>query len=813
MAKLFPSEAKTAQYVKCKKGQALYFLSRFDSNVEARTTFAMKNYQLFLYFSLWCSISLIGQHIKAQSTWDTQRVIIRNETLVNTNQLEFSPVLYKNGIVFISTRHEGLFNEVEDTRIHLNTMSIYRSKRDAQGVLQAAQPMGGQLISTLHEGPVSFDATTETIYFTRNDTDRKAKKDGLLKLRIYAATKTENGGSWENVELLPFNIEEYNTAHPSLAVDGDKLYYASDRADGFGGMDIYVVEKKGDGWGIPRNLGPEINTADNEVFPFIHADGTLYFSSNGHSGQGGLDLYRAQQTGDRWGAAVNMGTAFNTPHDDFGLVVDRDNRNGYFSSDRPGGLGADDIYSFHLPQGSQNTRSAMTTLRVTDKDGYPISDASISYLNLDDIILSSPDSDAIVRLGVGENDNELVFQLDDKNATSTGMTDTGGQHDLSLQNGRYIVKINKAGYLPQQLALDTNRLPETLDVRLVPAVDCVNFKGIVLDNLNERAISGATISVRDNDTGTLVTLTSDERGQYEYCLKCSKSYTVTARKNGATSSDAPISTLASNCGKAPLGMTLYLDASAVTPAPIAAGTVINLKHIYYNFDDASLRPDARSDLDAAVAFLQSYPDVNVELGAHTDARGSSSYNQLLSQRRANNAVDYIISRGISVNRIVARGYGESRLKNDCMDDARCSELAHQQNRRTEITILNTDGSVAATSYDRPVSDRASNAGSSKRIRDNRIRSTPVVSTDDIDNDQVFMVVAGTFRNAANADERLEEVRNLGYYNARVQQLSDSPYYYAVVVDTFAGERQLAKRLVNTLERQHRLNAYVRTANR
>lgn len=784
------------------------------SPIVSKTTIAMGNYQSLFYGLIWLSVLTTSLTANAQLQLDAERIVVKNETLINTDQLEFSPVFYKNGIVFISTRHEGLLNEVEDTRINLNTMSIYRSKRDAQGILQAAQPLGGDLISTLHEGPVSFDPTAETIYFTRNDTDRKAEKDGLVKLRIYSSTKDSSGGTWGNVELLSLNIEEYNAAHPSLSVDGDKLYYASDREDGFGGMDIYVVERVGDDWGTPRNLGPSVNTAANEVFPFIHVDGTLYFSSNGHAGQGGLDIYLSRESNGAWSRAANVGNTFNTDYDDFGMVVDRDNRNGYFSSNRPGGLGADDIYSFHVESsepiqiagaGNQNGQIA---LKVMDANGNPLPDAVISYLNLDEIILSSVDSDEIVRLGVGEDGNELVFKLDDAEQTNKGLTNVQGKYDLQLKDGRYVLKIAKNGYLPQQFTFDSNNLPEDLMVNLQTAVDCVPFAGSILNNQNNRPISGATITVRDNDTGEEITITSDARGQYDYCLKCNKSYTVLATKSGVTSAAGQVSTKDKRCDKSlKLGTALYLDGAALGDAPIAAGTVINLEHIYYNFDDASLRPDARKDLDMAVEFLKMYPNVNVELGAHTDARGSNSYNQRLSQRRADNAVDYIISRGIAVNRIVARGYGEGRLKNDCTDSARCPETAHQQNRRTEITILNGDGSIAASSYARPVNDRASNGSS--RGSSGRISSSPVVRDSEYSN-QSYMVIAGTFRNSVNADERLEEVRNLGFYNAKVVQLSTSPYYHAVVVDQFTGERNSAERLVNTLEQQHRLNAYIRT---
>src|SRR5690606_37304434 len=167
----------------------------------------------------------------------------------------------------------------------------------------------------------------------------------IKNLKIYRAENV--GGAWKNVQELPFNGEGFSTEHPALSADGGKLYFASDREGGFGSFDIYSVTIHGDGtYGSPVNLGKEINTPRREQFPFLDREDNLYFASDGHPGFGLLDVFVAMQRDGGFGRPDNLGLPLNSGHDDFSLSLDRDGMRGYFSSNRPGGKGSDDIYSF-----------------------------------------------------------------------------------------------------------------------------------------------------------------------------------------------------------------------------------------------------------------------------------------------------------------------------------------------------------------------------------------------------------------------------------------------------------------------------------
>ena len=139
--------------------------------------------------------------------------------------------------------------------------------------------------------------------------------------------------------------------HPSLNYDGSRLFFTSNMPGGYGKMDIYFVDWDGTKWSDPINLGPEVNTSGNEVFPYIHDNGALFFSSTGLRGLGGLDVYMIDLSGSEWGKVINLGQPFNSKYDDFGLILDKESTRGFFSSNRNGGSGKDDIYAFEAPNG------------------------------------------------------------------------------------------------------------------------------------------------------------------------------------------------------------------------------------------------------------------------------------------------------------------------------------------------------------------------------------------------------------------------------------------------------------------------------
>ncbi|TVR81663.1 MAG: hypothetical protein EA412_02535 [Chitinophagaceae bacterium] len=268
---------------------------------------------------------------------------------INTESAEFSPAYYKDeSIVFPSS----VMVEQKNTR-NLDSwtdrpfLNLQTVTKLFDSIYTNPQPLPGKVNQRYHEGPLTFNSDFTEMYFTRNyynERSRQYDRDGILKLEIFHAKLAD--GIWEVTGAVPFSSKEFSNAHPTLTPDGNTMYFSSDREGGYGKGDIYVVHKTEDGsWGEPENLGSDINTEGEEAFPFIHSDGTLYFSSKGKIGLGGFDIYRATPNGDGWDVE-NVGPPINSPYDDFGFITDEFHQSGYFSSNRPEGKGSDDIYGF-----------------------------------------------------------------------------------------------------------------------------------------------------------------------------------------------------------------------------------------------------------------------------------------------------------------------------------------------------------------------------------------------------------------------------------------------------------------------------------
>jgi outer membrane protein OmpA-like peptidoglycan-associated protein len=279
-------------------------------------------------------------------------VKLYNATALNTPKLDFSPTYYKDGLVFVSTRKNASMNQ-QDEWINDNCMDLYYAPIQ-EGQIMAPQPFSDELNGKFHEGPVSFTDDQQKIFFSRNNYirgKRKTSKNKITKLKIYTAEQQK--GLWKNITELPFNSDEYDVCHPALSADERILVFSSSKGEGHqGGMDLYASLWVGGTWTTPINLGPEINTKGNELFPYLYKDGSLYFASTGHGGLGGLDMFVALFTGNNeqadWKFPLNIGAPFNSPYDDFGLILNAEENAGFLTSNRLGGQGQDDIYQFTI---------------------------------------------------------------------------------------------------------------------------------------------------------------------------------------------------------------------------------------------------------------------------------------------------------------------------------------------------------------------------------------------------------------------------------------------------------------------------------
>ena len=274
--------------------------------------------------------------------------LVLDKVSFNSPGIDFSPAYYQeNYIVFASNRAKGERDpKLPDPWNEGEFVDLFMVEVEAPLKYSEVMKFSSVINSKYHEGPVSFSAEGDIIYFTRTDfKGTRLRTDNQLnsRLNIYKAIKT--GSSWGKVERLDFNSKESNSAHPALSPDQEYLIFASDRPGGYGGMDLYISWSTGSGWGDPVNMGLEINTSGSEAFPFIDENGDLYYSSDFLVGVGGLDVFKAEKTGRKWKNPQNMGAPINSPKDDFGFIFDPNHKGGFFTSNREGLL--DDIYHFH----------------------------------------------------------------------------------------------------------------------------------------------------------------------------------------------------------------------------------------------------------------------------------------------------------------------------------------------------------------------------------------------------------------------------------------------------------------------------------
>ena len=286
-----------------------------------------------------------------------------NNLSINTEFSDFGSVQYKNMLVFASTRGGGREYQWNEQPF----LDLYKVEKQSDGSFSEVEVFSDELNTKFHESTATFTSDDQTIYFTRNNfVDRKLKKgeDGTTRLKILRATLNDEG-EWDNVEVLNFNSDEYSAAHPTINVDGTKLYFASDMPGTLGSSDIFVAEiDKNGNVGNPKNLGPMINTEAHESFPYINEEGDLFFSSNGKAGLGGLDVYVVRSLESKMEknqplGTENLGKPINSSKDDFGYYENLGTREGFFTSNRDGGKGDDDIYSFEVPQCEQTVEGTV----------------------------------------------------------------------------------------------------------------------------------------------------------------------------------------------------------------------------------------------------------------------------------------------------------------------------------------------------------------------------------------------------------------------------------------------------------------------
>lgn len=333
---------------------------------------------------------------------------------INTKYSDFGSSFFGDKIVFSSARPSGKVYEKKDSWTGEGFTNIYMANKSENGALSSAERVSGNINSKFNESTAVFTRDGETVYFTRNNyLEKKGKdKNGTINLKIYRAKLSK--GTWENITELPFNSDNYNVAHPALSPDEKYLYFASDMPGTLGQSDIFKVAiNYGGSFGTPENLGDIINTEGRETFPFVTDENELYFSSDGHPGLGGLDVFVFKVENAKWYKKVlNVGETLNSSQDDFGFSINSTTKLGYFTSNRDGGVGNDDVYKFKELKKIQYPCEQFLAGKVTDKvSGTPLNGAKVTLFDSDYKVLKVIMADKDAKFDFGQIECNAKYYL------------------------------------------------------------------------------------------------------------------------------------------------------------------------------------------------------------------------------------------------------------------------------------------------------------------------------------------------------------------------------------------------------------------
>jgi len=482
-----------------------------------------------------------------------------NVASLNSPFSDFSPAFYKQGVVFTSERPQDYsqgetFEWTGNPYLGLMFAWINGMLSEGEPIFTDPEVFDENLVQQYHNGNAAFSSDGKIMMFTRTQEERVPKDNERFRTHYLKLFQSEfDGKNWSQPEPFTYNSDNYSVGHPAFSADGNKLYFVSNMPGGQGGSDIWVCTKKDEKWSDPQNLGSVVNTIMDEVFPYMDCKGKLYFSSEGHLGYGGLDIFYTSEVSGNWDKPTNMMGGVNTSYDDFGVAIDHKMEIGLVSSNRPGGQGSDDIYAFSI-----KPKPLEICGKVIDPNYKPIEGATIFLLN---------------------NKSNMVHIL---------KTDSEGKYCIELEDN----------------------------------VSC--------------SILGKKLSYEDN------------------CL-------------GFTSSE------------------INLRPDDLVLNPYKVDKTYEVGDIYYDLDKYQVRKEEQPALDELAKTMKLQP-ITIELGSHTDCRGSEEYNIELSQKRAESVIRYLILQGIDPSRMTAKGYGETMPVNDCKDGVTCTEEEHQSNRRTEFKV-------------------------------------------------------------------------------------------------------------------------------
>lgn len=579
---------------------------------------------------------------------DSNLFTVTNEWY-NSDQSDFAPQFFRDGVVFVSARDRDLFvkrkslSALNEDEALLNAYYVSSEFNENKSMEEQVEMFYRKdLSSSYHDGPVTFFDNGSQIAFTRNVIrNGKVVRDskGRVNLELFFARLQENK-TMNRIDAFPFNKSDYSIAHPWISNDGNLLYFSSDMPGGIGGADIYVSTRDGNKWSDPKNLGSPVNTADDEFCPFLYKDSVLFFASNGHGGFGGLDNFSSKIINGKFETPVNLSYPVNTSQDDFSLIVDATGRNGLFASNRKGGKGYDDVYKFTL-----NKFTLLGTV-VERSSKATVSDAHILILD----------------------ENNIPVQ--------TLRTNTEGHFYSKLPlDMKYKVLASKEGYTSLDTAdVNTEHVSVLTDTLSISLWEHGLFaKGTIYSNESQSQLKDAVVALENLTKGESDSIVVGEDGKYNFLVLPDYHYKITAAKSGFISDGFELNT--AGLYKGDLVNDILLEE-----------TFFEKFELLFDFNKADIKDEFITSLNRIVKDLKRSPKATVNIGAHADATGTSEYNLTLSNKRAEAVVQYLIQSGIQPSRIEAIGFGEELILNKCSDGVECTDEEHSRNRRAEVKV-------------------------------------------------------------------------------------------------------------------------------
>ncbi|MEO5599917.1 MAG: OmpA family protein [Cyclobacteriaceae bacterium] len=595
----------------------------------------------------------------------------------NSSRMDFSPFPYKNGIVFLSSRPQK--ESGHDSQEGF--LNLFYTEEAEDGTFSTPELLNKDHNTPYHLGPtVFFDHDNKKIV-TRNSFYKNSKmKDGSAITLELAQSVLNASGKWSELITIPLGSSEYSVGHPAISSDGSTLYFSSNMPGTLGGSDLFVSQFQNGLWSTPKNLGPKINTAGQELFPYLHNDSILFFSSTAHNSLGGLDIFSCNLKSTNL-IVMQMDAPVNSLQDDFGIFLDPRGISGFISSNRLS-EGSDDIYYFEEIQ-------QFVKFQLYDSvTGDYIRTAKLN-LSSGERILSQAESDLMgsleFRLSPFRDYQVSISHPDYKSSAIELKTFewTATQQpqikvylspvQQSMANKKLSVALQTKGQKALTNTISFSSAPLDVDFASEATPLPTDSTGISVDS---DALPLVRVIVVENVNGLPSLMVIRNDSIYDFSVT---SNNTLGNSNLNFQINIPQGAKRNDFEQ--------IISNELSGYGYAVGKFLLIRSFYFDSEKTLIRNDAMAQLDKIIEVMVTYPQIDVQLIFHSDSRGTNKFNLELSRHRSDEVTGYLTSAGIKKEQILSRFVGEGQLLNDCGDLSDCGELMHQMNRTIEFNLI------------------------------------------------------------------------------------------------------------------------------